>query len=558
MLTKFAFTILLFTQCSTAEDESHLQPSNKINQGSLTGKYMESRNGRQFSAYLGIPYAEPPIGNLRFKAPIPGAPWKGNLKATEHGAMCPQEDPILKLPYMGDENCLFLNVYTPQLTTSDSRSFAVMIFIHGGGFVCGTGNSYGPDYLLDEDIVLVTFNYRLGPLGFMSTGDEILPGNNGLKDQSLALKWVNQNIRAFGGDPKRITIFGESAGAASVHFHMFSPLSRGLFSAAISQSGTVFSTWALTDKKFVVGNTKKLAQYVGCSTDNHYDMIECLRSADEMKLVESRRIFYEWDIEPLMVFTAVVEDDTEGSFLPDSPLNILKSGKYANVPWITGVNSAEGAFRVAGIHKDKKLLRELDEDFNRIMAITFISKDPQFEHIAKRIRKFYFGNKQIGENTILNAVDLYSDIIIIPATHLSVELHLKYSKQPVYYYLFSHSIQHSFAELIGVPSFRYGAGHLDEALLQFPVGLMLRAMDQEDLRYSRLLISMWTNFAAYGNPTPETGSLITSKWEPVTTTALEYYHIGGGVHTSSNLYSERIQFWKQINKEMKLSMRDEL
>lgn len=558
MLTKFVFTILLCTRYSTAENETHLYPSNRINQGSLTGKYMVSRGGRQFSAYLGIPYAEPPIGNLRFKAPIPAAPWKDNLKATKHGAMCPQEDPILKLPYMGNENCLFLNVYTPQLATSDNRSYPVMIFIHGGGFVSGSGNLYGPDYLLDEDIVFVTFNYRLGPLGFMSTGDEILPGNNGLKDQSLAIKWVNQNIKAFGGDPKRITIFGESAGGASVHFHMFSPLTRGLFSAAISQSGTVFSRWALTDKEFVVGNTKKLAQHVGCSSDNHFDMIECLRSVDKTKLVESRRIFYEWDIEPLMVFAPVVEDDTEGSFLPDNPLNILKSGKYANVPWITGVNSAEGALRVASIHKNKKLLRELDENFNRIMAITFISKDPQFEHIAKRIRKFYFGNKQIGENTILDAVDLYSDILIIPATQLSVELHLKYSKQPVYYYLFSHFVQHSFAELLGVPSFRYGACHADEIPLQFSFGLISTEMDQEDLRYSRLLISMWTNFAEYGNPTPETDSLITVKWEPVTTTALEYYHIGGGVHTSSNLYSERIQFWKQINKEMKLNVRDEL
>ncbi|XP_031345698.1 bile salt-activated lipase-like [Photinus pyralis] len=220
---------------------------------------------------------------------------------------------------------------------------------------------------------------------------------------------------------------------------------------------------------------------------------------------------------------------------------------------MSGLNSGEGTFRAAVIHNNKQLLEELDKDFNRIMAITLMRKDPEFENIAKRIRNFYFANKQIGENTILDLVDLYSDIFIIPPAHHAVEYHLKYSKQPVYYYLFSHAIQYSLTNFYGVPLFRYGTGHADELILLFPV-YGTKSLDQEDLRYSKLLIGMWTNFAKYGNPTLETDSLVTVKWEPVTTSALEYCHIGGGVHTSRNLYSERIEFWKAINNETKLNI----
>jgi hypothetical protein len=200
-----------------------------VAQGLLRGTTKTTRGGRSFGAFEGIPFAQPPLGELRFKAPVPVQSWQGVKDATKPHNICPQRDIYRRSTVIeGNEDCLYLNVYTPQLNNTASR-FPVMIFFHGGGWLCGGGNSlwYGPDILLDRDVILVVTNYRLGPLGFLSTGDAACPGNNGMKDQNLAMRWVKDNVAAFGGDPEKITIFGESAGGASAQLHMMSPLSKG-------------------------------------------------------------------------------------------------------------------------------------------------------------------------------------------------------------------------------------------------------------------------------------------------------------------------------------------
>lgn len=547
---------VLFFVYSNAQS---LNPQNSIKQGGLTGRYMRTRNGRQISAYLGIPYAKPPIGNLRFRPPIPAEPWSGNLNATEPGSSCAQGAIIYDTPFQGNENCLFLNLYTPQLHKTERRSYAVMVYIHGGGFALDTGNGYGPDYLLDYDVILVTFNYRLSALGFMTTGDENLPANNGLKDQSLAIKWVHENVDAFGGDPKRITLFGESSGGVSVHYHMFSPLTKGLFHAAISQSGTLFSITSIVDPKALISNSKRLSQYVGCPTGNNAKMVECLRSVDARNISEAVSIFAEWDTDPVMIFMPTIETNHRGAFLTDDPVSILKSGKYANVPWISGMNSEEGLYRAAYLYTKEDLLRDLNQDFSRIMAITLNDKDPEFDRFGKQIRNFYFGNKTIDNSTVVNLALLYSDIHFVSAIHLAVQLHLKYSNQPVYHYVFSHQGRNSFSELFGTPPFIYGTSHLDDLMYLFPFESSFgnTTLSQGDRHYSNLLCTMWTNFAKRCDPTPDTDVIISSRWEPVKTRNLEYFNIGGGVHTSSNAYPKRIQFWERLNKIRNLNIREE-
>lgn len=184
-----------------------------------------------YQEFKGIPYAEPPIGKLRFKAPVKHKGWKLIRNAREHGPNCEVS-----------EDCLYLNVYTMSLKCKRS----VMVYIHGGSFNSGSGDStlFGPSYFMKENVVIVTLNYRLGAFGFLSTGDEVIQGNNGLKDQLMALKWVKQNIEAFGGDVNSITIFGESAGSASVEYLILSPLAKGLFHRAISESGSSLCPWA--------------------------------------------------------------------------------------------------------------------------------------------------------------------------------------------------------------------------------------------------------------------------------------------------------------------------
>ncbi|KAL0099086.1 hypothetical protein PUN28_020261 [Cardiocondyla obscurior] len=220
-------------------------PTVKTLNGMLHGKIMSTRLGRNLYAFLGIPYAAPPIGELRFKSPQPPVTWTGARDATKNAEICTQRNIyVYQEDIVGSEDCLYLNVYTPCIQCSEGENsdygteqrqrettarFPVMIWFHGGGWLAGAGHSeyYGPKFLLDHDLVLVTLNYRLGPLGFLSTEDLECPGNYGLKDQLQAMRWVQENIVYFNGDPNRVTLFGESAGGASVHYHMVSPLSAG-------------------------------------------------------------------------------------------------------------------------------------------------------------------------------------------------------------------------------------------------------------------------------------------------------------------------------------------
>lgn len=162
---------------------------------------------------------------FRFKRPLPAANWQGVKKATSLENFCPQ---LFLNITIGSEDCLYLNVYSP-LRVKNNTPLPVMVWIHGGGFISGTANLFGANNFLDKDIILVTLNYRLGIFGFLTLGDLSAPGNFGLKDQVLALKWVQRNIKAFGGDPNRVTIFGESAGGVSVSLHALSEASNGNF-----------------------------------------------------------------------------------------------------------------------------------------------------------------------------------------------------------------------------------------------------------------------------------------------------------------------------------------
>jgi carboxylesterase type B len=234
--------------------------------GHLRGRYQPYKTGTPggYYSFQGIRYGKAPMGNRRFRAALPEEPWKGIRPAMREGTSCPHRNMVLER-YRGSEDCLFLNVYTPQLYARNKK-LPVLFWIHGGAFTFGNGNSFllGPDYFMQSnDIILVTINYRLGTLGFLNTGTHDAPGNAGLKDQVLALKWVRDNIEFFGGDPKEVTVGGQSAGAASVHYLMLSPLGKGLFKRAIAQSGVTLNPWSVTDvtaeRAFKLGNVLNYA-----------------------------------------------------------------------------------------------------------------------------------------------------------------------------------------------------------------------------------------------------------------------------------------------------------
>lgn len=240
-------------------------------EGNVEGTVMTSRLGRTFHAFLRIPFAKPPIGELRFEPPQQMESWTGTLNGTAYGSMCYQAD--ARTDFEMSENCLQLNVFTTNL----SRTSPVIFYIHGGSFEVGSGVVQGNPYnIMDREVVLVAINYRLGALGFLATGTSESPGNVGMKDQVMALQWVQRNIRSFGGDPTKITIAGLSAGALSVTAHMVSPMAKGLFHRVIAVSGAITGSMAL--KNDYLPLAKKLGTRLNCTTDKIPDMMACLRT----------------------------------------------------------------------------------------------------------------------------------------------------------------------------------------------------------------------------------------------------------------------------------------
>ncbi|KRT85101.1 hydrolase, partial [Oryctes borbonicus] len=252
--------------------------------GIVTGIVIQGRFASPINAYLRIPYAKPPIEELRFKDPEPAETLGERGNPTIDMPKCVQYSEE-EQDIVGEEDCLYLNVYVPAQSDTDSALKPVMVFIHGGTFDQGSGrlDQFDPRFLLTEDVIVVTMNFRLGIFGFFHLDDETVgtPGNAALKDQQLALAWVREHISHFGGDEENISIFGQGAGAASVHLHILSPRSTGLFNKAIIQSGTAISPWVMGTEN----NGDKLAKELELTTENYEELLNTLRTK------EAREIF---------------------------------------------------------------------------------------------------------------------------------------------------------------------------------------------------------------------------------------------------------------------------
>ena len=250
-----------------------------------------------------------------------------------------------------------------------------MFFIHGGGFASGNGGQvlYAPDFLLDEDVILVAGNYRLGALGFLSTFSEEFPGNYGLKDQLLMMKWIQENIAAFGGDPHKVTIFGESAGAGSVGYHLLSPKSKGLFSGAILQSGSPYESWANVSQRQSLQFAEKMFDLMGCeySEGDYKAALECLRTKDETEFVAQMKNFAVWGHHPVVVFAPVKEVGSKDPFITQKDYESPVNGN--DVPIMLGVTANEGAFITAMIASEEKIIPDLERDFDDLISpITYM------------------------------------------------------------------------------------------------------------------------------------------------------------------------------------------
>uniref|UniRef100_A0AAR2KMR9 Carboxylic ester hydrolase n=1 Tax=Pygocentrus nattereri TaxID=42514 RepID=A0AAR2KMR9_PYGNA len=282
-----ALALLLWTVTGAALLEpaaAHDGPVVQTKLGALKGEYVTVKGkDTVVHSYLGVPFAKSPVGPLRLAPPQPAEAWEGVRDATQQPYICIQHRTLLvgllqhllmnfEVPEMS-EDCLYLNIYTPSKPGEDAK-LPVMVWIHGGGLTLGSASMQDGSVLAAyEDVVVVVIQYRLGLLGFFSTGDEHAPGNYGLLDQVAALQWVQENIHSFGGDPGAVTIFGESAGGISVSLQILSPLSAGLFRSAIAESGTAAMDAIMTDNPLPIAQVKSVCSLVS----THYVLNEILQ-----------------------------------------------------------------------------------------------------------------------------------------------------------------------------------------------------------------------------------------------------------------------------------------
>ncbi|VEN46887.1 unnamed protein product [Callosobruchus maculatus] len=318
----------------------------------IKGACKVTSQGRPFLSFTGIPYAEPPIGKRRLKIPEPVRPWNGTFDATKIGNVCLQ-DPFLQGGFIiGNEDCLVLNVYTPEVSKNSSKLRPVLFWIPGGAFQFGSGVQmfgfgflahYDPTFYMDEDIVVVTHNYRLGALGFLTTDDDIIPANLGLRDQNLALRWVIENIDLFGGDPKNIVLAGESVGAGSVCYQLLSDVPEmKAVTGGIMLSASCLCPAALNikarEKAFDVGVKLGLDK----SNNRSEDLLQLLQSVSSKKLLGEAGMKYipikTDDGSITMKWSAIYAKD----FYPSEPMTeAVDKGRFQKVPLLFGFNSEE-------------------------------------------------------------------------------------------------------------------------------------------------------------------------------------------------------------------------
>jgi para-nitrobenzyl esterase len=440
----------------------------KTQQGKVQGKTI---NDGKVKAFLGLPYAAPPVGALRWKAPEPPAKWKGVRDAGKFGAHCAQGrvfDDMVFQDAGPSEDCLFLNVYAPADSSPKSK-LPVMFWIHGGGYSGGASSEprHNGDFLPLKGVVLVTINYRLGVFGFLATTDLAREGNGeagnyAMLDMVAALQWVKQNINKFGGDPDNVTIFGESAGSFAVSTLMASPITKGLFQKAIGESGGAFSAVLPTDPLEV--RLKKDDQWVaGLGVTSLAD----LRALPTDKILAAAK-GQKGGFPP----------DLDGRFLTEPVPETYAQGKQAHLPLLAGWNRDENSSLANGMtaEKWKGIALELFKD----RAAEFLT--------------LYPGST---DEQATDSADAYgSDAFIAFGTWKWLEAHRKTGASPVYRYHF---------ELRALPS-KYHPGtfafHSDD--IEYVFGTLDtrpgETVRPEDRQLSDQMMSYWTNFAKTGDP----------------------------------------------------------
>ncbi|XP_041506106.1 pyrethroid hydrolase Ces2e-like isoform X2 [Microtus oregoni] len=523
--------LLLFLHVQGQDSAS---PIRNTHTGQVRGSLVKVKNTEVgVHRFLGIPFAKPPVGPLRFAPPEAPEPWSGVRDGTAYPAMCPQSDDMMNLeglkmikhlipPISMSEDCLYLNVYTPAHAREGSN-LPVMVWIHGGALVVGMASTYDGSILAaTEDVVVVTIQYRLGVLGFFSTGDQHARGNWGYLDQVAALRWVQQNIAHFGGNPDLVTIFGESAGGASVSSLVVSPMSKGLFHRAIMESGVAVLPGLISSSSEVVYGT--VANLSDCAAVDTETLVRCLRGKSGAEILAINKVF--------KVIPAVVD----GEFFPRHPEELLASADFHPVPSIIGVNNDEYGWLLPMFMGSAQKMKGITR---QTLPAVLKSTTPQMmlpPECSELIMEEYMGDTEDPQTLQIQYAEMMGDFtFVVPALQVA---HFQRSHAPVYFYEFQH--RPSFYKDIKPPHVK--ADHGEEILFVFGSffwGVKIDLTEEEEL-LNRRMMKYWANFARHGNPNSEG-----LPYWPMMDDDEQYLQLDIQPAVGRALKARRLQFWTQ-------------
>jgi carboxylesterase type B len=444
----------------------------------------------------------------------------------------------------------------------------VVVYLHPGLNTFGDKETYDPKYWMDEDVVVVVPNWRQSLFGFLSTNDMYAPGNQGIRDQQYALKWIKQNIENFGGDKSRVTLVGSSTGGSDAIIHTLSPQSKGLISNVVAMGGSPLSRHSMIRKP--ITQAKKLGEQVGCPTDSSQALVMCLKQKDAKEIVEKMNKVDLNDINAenlaaMAWFGPTVDKLQEGQteqdlVIPDHPFNLLATGKIVNkVPLIIGGNEFDGITPITAILlKNPALFEKVDKQWDELAPLLLLYKDSATDKdvVSSKIKQFYFEGKPISNETFVKLSEIFMDRFMGYPVVVTAKLFSK--SAPVYLYYFSHTPETSSLKMYGVENQNFGMAHLDDLQFLFKIthdNLPYPELTKESKEYqlSHGLVKLLSSFAETGKPTKTWGE--GKEWKKNEAGQVDnWYKLGEVTELQSpapEQFQKRVGFWVELfQKEM--------
>ncbi|XP_028727323.1 liver carboxylesterase 1-like isoform X1 [Peromyscus leucopus] len=550
MMWLYALVLISLTACMTQAGYPSSPPVVNTVHGKVLGKYVRLEGFTQpVAVFLGVPFAKPPLGSLRFAPPEPAEPWSFVKNATSYPPLCSQDPAAAQtiaehftnrketIPHTFSEDCLYLNIYTPADLTKSSR-LPVMVWIHGGGLVIDGASTYdGLPLAVHENVVVVVIQYRLGIWGFFSTGDEHSRGNWGHLDQVAALRWIQDNIVNFGGNPGSVTIFGESAGGESVSVLVLTPLAKNLFHRAISQSSVILNPCLYgIDARPIA---KKVAALAGCKTTTSAAMVHCLRQKTEEELLEVSlkmkfaSVDLHGDPRESYPFLPTVID---GVVLPKAPEEILAEKSFNTVPYMVGINKQEFGWIIPMFQGFPLSEDTLDQ---KTAAFLLWQAYPIF-NISENLIPATTEKYLRGTDDLVKKKDLFLDLmgdVMFGVPSVIVARNHRDAGAPTYMYEFQY--RPSFVSDKRPKTLK--GDHGDDLFSVWGAPFLKGGASEEEINFSKMVMKLWANFARNGNPNGEG----LPHW-PEYDQKEGYLQIGVPTQVAYKLKDKEVAFWTEL------------